>query len=100
MRTNDPMTTDATQAAANGWTLVQWDAVYEVACDSTEAEHMAETDPDDTDAQEQGRKAVADAVTNSWDEGRSLDEWVSAALRSLRAPIIRAELHRRGIATR
>jgi hypothetical protein len=85
MRTNDPMTTNATQATTNGWTLVQWSAIYEAACDSTEAEHMAGIDPDDTDAQEQGRKAVADAVTNTWNDGRSLDEWVSAALRSLRA---------------
>jgi hypothetical protein len=84
MRTNEPMTIDATQAATNGWTLVQWDAAYEAACDSAEAEHLAGTDPDDTDALEAGRKAVADAVTNAWDEGRSHDEWVSAALRSLR----------------
>lgn len=85
MRTDAPMTTDTAQAAANGWTLVQWDAAYEAACDSVESEYLAGTDADDTDAQEQGRKAVADAVTNAWAEGRSHDEWVSAALRRLRA---------------
>lgn len=84
MRTDAPMTTDATQAAANGWTLVQWDAAYEAACDSAEAEHLRGVDTDDTDAMEQGRKQVADAVTSAWVEGRSHDEWVSAALRRLR----------------
>jgi len=84
MRTNEPMTTDETLAAANGWTLVQWNAAYAAACDSVEDQHLAGTDPDDTDAAEAARKAVADAVTNAWNEGRSHDEWVSAALRRLR----------------
>ena len=84
MRSNEPMTTSEAHAAANGWALLQWYAAYEAACNSVEDEYLAGIDADDTDAMEQGRKACANAVTNAWDEGRSHDEWVSAALRALR----------------
>jgi hypothetical protein len=84
MRTDTAMTTEAALAAENGWTLIVWDAAYAAACDSVESEYLRGVDPDDTDAGEQARKAVEDAVTNVWQEGLSHDEWMSAALRRLR----------------
>lgn len=84
MRTDSPMTTDAALAAEHGWTQVQWQAAYEAACNSVEDEHLSPIDPDNTDAREQARKSIADAVTNAWAEGHTHDEWVAAALRRLR----------------
>lgn len=85
MRTDAPMTTDPTLAGEHGWMLlVSWDAAYSEVCDSVESEYLSGLDGEDDDAQEQGRKAVADAVTIAWDEGLSHDEWMSAALRRLR----------------
>ena len=85
MRTDAPMTTDPALAAENGWALLaSWDAAYSEVCDSVESEYLSGLGEEDDDAMEQGRKAVADAVTNAWDEGLSHDEWISAALRRLR----------------
>lgn len=93
-RTNVPMFTTAAEAANWSQPLTPdhivlagergWQAAYGEACESVEAEYLAGVDADDTDALDQGMKAVADAVTNAWSEGLSHDEWVSGALRSLR----------------
>lgn len=45
---------------------------------------LASLDADDTDAMDAARKTVNDAVNNTWSEGLSHDEWVSAALARLR----------------
>lgn len=84
MRTDAPMTTEEAQAAANGWTLVNWEAAFSEAVDSAEAEYLRDIDPDNETAMEQARGAVSDALANTWDEGMSHDAWVSAALRRLR----------------
>jgi len=85
MRTNVPMTTDAALADANGWALVNWNPCYEAACDSVMGEYAGRIgfDPDYTDAHNDATDAVNNAVTNSWSEGMSHDEWVSVALRRL-----------------
>lgn len=92
--TNIPMFTS--QAEAANWSqplpanhiILAGEAGYcaahaEVA-DAVEAEYCAGMDADDTDAMEDARKLVSERVNNAWVEGLSHDEWVSAALRSVR----------------
>ncbi len=92
--TNIPMFTTAAEAA--GWSQPlptnhvilageagYWAAAAEVS-DEVEAQYCADIDADDTDAMEGARKVVSERVNNAWSEGMSHDEWVSAALRSLR----------------
>jgi hypothetical protein len=93
-RTNVPMFTSPTEAANWSQPLPAdriilageagyWAAHAEVA-DAVEAEYCADVDADDTDAMDEARKVVSERVNNTWAEGISHDEWVSAALRSLR----------------
>ena len=82
MRTTQPMTTDETLARKHGWTLVNWDAAYEAACDSLENQPSIYEgfDVDDDRQQDLLRKSVADVVTNSWEEGLSHDAWTNRAM--------------------
>ena len=87
MRTNVPMFLDTPMeerpvdridlAGKQGW-----QAAYDAVCDAVQAEFT--NGVEDERVLEQAEKSVADAVTNTWHEGITHDDWCSFALMRLR----------------